>query len=118
MARLEAVLDESKQLMRDFPHLAAFLQATRVQSTRQSGRSGPRYPGSKALRDVVTDIVEDAQRAGTLSCNATPAVETICALTRGLSEQAARLPGEDYDATLDAVKRLIRGTLFGQARLA
>ncbi|OBK14614.1 TetR/AcrR family transcriptional regulator, partial [Mycobacterium asiaticum] len=60
--RLDAVLDESKQLMRDFPHLAAFLQATRVQSTGQSGRTGPTYPGSKALRDVVTEIVEDARR--------------------------------------------------------
>ncbi|WP_155771477.1 TetR/AcrR family transcriptional regulator, partial [Mycobacterium asiaticum] len=45
-ARLDAVLDESKQLMRDFPHLAAFLQATRVQSAGQSGRIGPTYPGS------------------------------------------------------------------------
>ncbi|OBJ82032.1 TetR/AcrR family transcriptional regulator [Mycobacterium asiaticum] len=113
-ARLDAVLDESKQLMRDFPHLAAFLQATRVQSAGQSGRIGPTYPGSKALRDVVTEIIEDARRRGTLSCDATPAVESICALTRGLSEQAARLPREGYDATLDSVKQMIRGTLFAR----
>jgi hypothetical protein len=42
------------------------------------------------------------------------AVEAICALTRGLSEQAASLPPEAYDATLSSAKKLIRGTLFAQ----
>jgi hypothetical protein len=41
-------------------------------------------------------------------------VETICALTRGLSERAATLPPDAYDATLAAAKKLIRGSLFAR----
>jgi AcrR family transcriptional regulator len=112
--RLESVLDESIQLMHDYPFLAAFLRAVRAESAAQLRRGGPRYPGSKALRDVVTDIVEDARSAGVLSSEteAAPAVEALCALTRGLSERASSLPQETYGITLDSAKKLIRGTLF------
>jgi AcrR family transcriptional regulator len=95
--RLDAVLDESKRLIRDYPYLTAFLRAMRAQSTAQ--------PGSKALHDVVTEIVQDARVQGRLSpeADAGAAVEIICALTRGLSEQAA---------SLSSAKKLIRGSLF------
>jgi AcrR family transcriptional regulator len=114
--RLEAVLDESIQLMHDYPYLAAFLRAVRAESAAQLRRGGPRYPGSKALRDVVTEIVEDARLAGVLSSDtdAAAAVEALCALTRGLSERAASLPQEAYDVTLGSAKKLIRGTLFAR----
>jgi len=106
--RLDAVLDESKRLILDYPYLTAFLRAMRAQSTAQ--------PGSKALRDVVTEIVEDALVQGRLSAetDAGAAVEAICALTRGLSEQAAHLPPDDYDAMLSSAKRLIRGSPFAR----
>jgi AcrR family transcriptional regulator len=112
--RFDAVLDESKRLILDYPHLTAFLRAIRAQSTAQIRHGGPKYPGSKALRDVVTEIVEDALVQGRLSpeANAGAAVEAICALTRGLSEQAANLPAEAYDAMLSSAKKLIRGSLF------
>jgi AcrR family transcriptional regulator len=114
--RLEAVLDESIQLMHDYPYLAAFLRAVRAESAAQLRRGGPRYPGSKALRDVVTEIVEDARLAGVLSSDTdvAAAVEALCALTRGLSERAASLPQEAYDVTLGSAKKLIRGTLFAR----
>jgi hypothetical protein len=63
----------------------------------------------------VSEIIEDAQQRGTLTCDTTATVETICALTRGLSEQAARLQQQAYDATLDSAKQMIRGTLFARA---
>lgn len=112
--RLEAVLDESKQLIRDFPALAGFLRATRAQGATQSRREGPDYPGSRALRNVVTEIFQDAHRSGALSSSISPsaAAEAICALTRGLSEQAASLPPHAYDATLGSIKQLLKGTLF------
>jgi AcrR family transcriptional regulator len=112
--RLGAVLDESKQLKRDYPYLAAFLRAIRAESSAQLRRGGPKYPGSKALRDVVTEIVEDARAQGVLSSgtNTAAAVEAICVLTRGLSERAASLSPEAYDATLGSAKQMIRGTLF------
>jgi hypothetical protein len=71
-------------------------------------------PGSKALRDVVTEIVEDAVVQGRLSAttDAGAAAEAICALTRGLSEQAANLPPDDYGAMSSSAKKLIRRSLF------
>jgi AcrR family transcriptional regulator len=101
MARLDAVLDESKRLFRDYPSLAAYLHAVRAQSP---------------LRVVVAEIVEDARARGLLSPNvdAGAAVEAICALTRGLSERAGSLRPRAYDATLSSAKKLIRGSLFAR----
>jgi AcrR family transcriptional regulator len=115
--RLGAVLDESKQLIRDYPYLAAFLRAIRAQGTPASRRSSANYPGSKALRVVVTEIVEDARASGSLSgdTDTVATVEAICALTRGLSEQAASLSPRTYEATLGSVKKLMGGTLFARA---
>jgi AcrR family transcriptional regulator len=108
--RLDAVLDESKRLILDYPYLTAFGRAMRAQSTAQ--------PGSKALRDVVAEIVEDGRAQGRLSpeADAGAAVEAICALTRGLSEQAANLPPNAYGAMLSSAKKLIRGSLFYSGR--
>lgn len=116
--RLDAVLDESKQLILDYPYLAAFLRAIRAQGTPESRRFSPKYPGSKALREVVTEIIQDAKAQGKLSADTRvpAAVEAICALTRGLSEQAASLPPDAYEATLSAAKQLIGGTLFARRK--
>ena len=112
--RLDAVLDESKRMRREYPYLAAFLRAIRAESAAQLRRGGPKYPGSRALRDVVTEIVADAGTQGMLSADtdAAATVEAICAMTRGLSERAGNLSPDAYDATLDSAKELIRGTLF------
>ena len=59
------MLDESKLLMRDYPHLAAFERAiARREPPPRRGR--PQYPGSKALRDIISEIVEDARAQGAL----------------------------------------------------
>ena len=112
--RLDAVLDESGRLIRDYPYLTAFLRALRAGSTARSHRGSPKYAGSKALHDVVAEIVADAQRQGRLSpdTDTRSVVEAICALTRGLSEQADSLRPDTYQATLHSAKKLIRGTLF------
>lgn len=54
----------------------------------------PDVPRIERLRDVISAIVEDAQARAVLSADidAAAAVEAICALTRGLSQQAASLP--------------------------
>ena len=61
--RLDAVLDESQRLIRDYPYLAAFVRAVRAGSTAVAARKPP-HPESKALRDVVTEIVADARTHG------------------------------------------------------
>jgi AcrR family transcriptional regulator len=112
--RIDAVLDESSRLIRDYPYLTAFLRALRADGTARVRRGGPQYPGSKALHDVVSEIVADAGKQGRLSreSGARSTVEAICALTRGLSEQADRLRPPIHEATVDSAKKLIRGTLF------
>src|SRR6516164_4823505 len=100
--RLEAVLDESDRLMREYPHLAAFDRAMRAESTAHRRAGRPRYPGLKALRDIINDIIEDARARGALPPDTNPgaAVNAIYALTRGLTEQAASLTSEGYAAAL------------------
>ncbi|MGA9678343.1 MAG: TetR/AcrR family transcriptional regulator [Mycobacterium sp.] len=114
VARLEALLDESDRLMRDYPHLAAFERAIRAESASYLRRTDPDREGFQALRDIISEIVDDAARQGTLP-GGDPAgtVDAIYALTRGLAEQAANLSPEAYHRALRSAKRLIRGTLFG-----
>lgn len=107
--RIDAVLDESTRLARDYPYLTGFLRALRAASTAKS-------PGSQALHEVVFEIVDDVRHRRMLSAetDTRSTVEAVCALARGLSEQADSLPPETYQAALNSVKSLVRGTLFTQ----
>jgi len=114
--RLEAVLDESHRLMREYPYLAAFDRAMRAEGTTHTRGRRPRYPGLKALRDTINDVIEDAVAQGALPADTKPgaAVDAIYALTRGLTERAANLPPDAYAATVVSANELIRGTLFAR----
>jgi AcrR family transcriptional regulator len=112
--RVVAVLDELDRLLREYPHLAAFDRAMRAETTGRPRGPRPRYRGLKALRDIVGEIIDDAQaRAGLPpDTDARAAVNAIHALTRGLTEQAASLAPAAYAATVRSAKELVRGTLF------
>ncbi|WP_231984345.1 TetR/AcrR family transcriptional regulator, partial [Mycobacterium sp. E342] len=109
--RIAAVLDEASRLMREHPHLAAFDRAVRAESDEHPGRGRPEYPGLKALRDTVAEIIGDARARGALPADTEvrAAVDAIYALTRGLTERAASLGPEAYAATLASAKDLVRG---------
>lgn len=114
--RLAAVLDEFDRLIREYPDLAAFDQAIRAENAEPAhGRR--QYPGLNVLRDIVTEIVEDARACAALPADidAGAAVDAISALTRGLTERADSLAPQAYAATLRSAKDLIRGTLFVRA---
>ncbi|UVO12720.1 TetR/AcrR family transcriptional regulator [Mycobacterium sp. SVM_VP21] len=108
--RIEAVLDESGDLMREHPDLATFEWAIRAQNavTVYPGETGSE--GLAALRDIITGIVDDGDRRD--ATGARPAIEVTYALVYGLTELAATGSPEAYHAALAAAKRLIRGTLF------
>lgn len=116
--RLVAVFDESSQLMRDHPGLAEFERAMRVVGHEQRGGDRFKHPGLKALRDIITEVVDDAQARGVLPADTDvgAAVNAIHALARGLTERAASLGQDACAATLDSAKRLLRGTLFTDGR--
>ncbi|OBI19796.1 TetR/AcrR family transcriptional regulator [Mycobacterium sp. E2497] len=115
--RLAAVLDEASRLMREHPHLAAFDRAVRAESNEHPVRGRPEYPGLKALRGAVAEIIGDARTRGALPADTDvrATVDAIYALTRGLTERAASLGPEAYAATVASAKDLVRGTLFVRA---
>lgn len=102
--RIDAVLDESGRLMREYPDLAAFEWAIRAESAGALGDRVAGDTGFTAFRDIIEGIVGGADRG---------AVEAVYSLIYGLTELAATLPPEDYHAALASAKRLIRGTLLG-----
>lgn len=112
--RLAEILDESDQLMREYPYLAAFERAIRAEAAavvpplRTSGAE------LEPLREIIADIIVDARARGALpnGCDTDGVTDAVYALVRGLTEQAASLPGPAYRAALQAAKQLIRGTLF------
>lgn len=112
--RLVAVLDESGRLVRDYPYLPAFERAIRVAGNEFGAGNRVSYPGLKALRDTITEVVGDAHARGALPAATDPsaAADAIHALARGLTERAANLGPDAYAATLDSAKELLRGTLF------
>jgi AcrR family transcriptional regulator len=101
IVRIEAVLDESGRLMREYPDLAAFEWAIRAESAIGLDSEMARGTGFQAFREIIESVIEDAG-----------AVEAIYSLIYGLTELAATLPAADYHAALGAAKQLIRGTLF------
>lgn len=99
--RIEAMLDESGRLMREYPDLAAFEWAIRAEGAVVLDSEMAGGTGFQAFREIIESVVEDAR-----------AVDAIYSLIYGLTELAATLPAEDYHAALGAAKQLIRGTLF------
>ncbi|WP_409426680.1 TetR/AcrR family transcriptional regulator [Mycobacterium sp. SMC-11] len=108
--RIEAVLDESGNLMREHPDLATFEWAIRAQNAVTVYPGEAEGGGLEALRDIITGIVDDGDSR--VATGARPAVEVTYALVYGLTELAATGTPEAYHAALAAAKRLIRGTLF------
>ena len=108
--RIEAVLDESGQLMREYPDLAAFEWAIRAEGAAALGSVVAGNMGFQAFRAIIEDACGRGDLAGDRDWRG--AVEAIYSLVYGLTELAATLPPEDYHAALASAKRLIRGTLL------
>jgi AcrR family transcriptional regulator len=108
--RIEAVLDESGRLMREYPDLAAFEWAIRSESVAGVGSEVAGETGFQAFREIIESVMEGTahRRDGS--------VEAIYSLIYGLTELAATQPAENYHAALRSAKRLVRGTLFGRGR--
>ncbi|ORA14751.1 TetR/AcrR family transcriptional regulator [Mycobacterium asiaticum] len=111
--RVEAVLDECGRLLREYPDLAAFEWAIRAENLVASG--GDDNSTFQMMREIIDGIVDDACRAGDLGAEVDPraVAEAIYALIYGLTELAATLPLEEFQAALGASKVLVRGALFG-----
>lgn len=118
--KLVAVLDESDQLMRDYPYASAFDRAIRVESAQHLHLAEISESIFAALRDIVVDIMKQASAEGTLGADVDveSASNAIYALIQGLNEHAATAPPGDYHAAVRALKLLISGQLFDYAKLS
>ena len=112
--RIEAVLDECGQLMREYPDLAAFEWAIRAENVM--ALDGPEA-GFETFREIIEGVVDEAYRRGELADRPDPraTVEAIYALIYGLTELAATLPADEYQAALGSAKVLVRGALFDRS---
>ena len=112
--RLAAVLDESDQLMREYPYLAAFERAIRAEAAAVVRPLRATGAELEPLRDIIAEIIADARRDGALprGCDADAVTDAVYALARGLTEQAASVPPAAYRKALQAAKQMICGTLF------
>jgi len=126
--RIEAILDECGHLIREYPDLAAFEFAIQAEYLVIPDQSAPAQsgtataapamqPGFGTFREIIEGVVADACRRGELGDHPDPdaAVEAIYALMYGLTELAATLPLEGYQASLGSAKELVRGTLFSNS---
>ncbi|WP_197501056.1 TetR/AcrR family transcriptional regulator, partial [Mycobacterium sp. E3251] len=114
--QIEAVLDESGRLMREYPDLAAFewvIRAEGVADADSRFAGGARF---QAFREIIEGVVDDAYRRGELAHrqDRDSIVEAVYALVYGLTELAATSPPRAYHAALDCAKELISGTLFAR----
>jgi AcrR family transcriptional regulator len=116
--RIEAVLDECGQLMHEYPDLAAFEWAIRSENVMALGGRDAADTGFETFREIIEGVVDAAYRRGELADTPDPraAVEAIYALIYGLTELAATLPAEEYQAALSSAKVLVRGALFGRCQ--
>lgn len=116
--RLEAVLDECGSLMLKYPDLAAFewaIQAEHLVTAEQAVRVVPEgRPRFETFREIIGGLVEEARSDGELGDqpDSDGAIEAIYSLIYGLTELAATLPPEEYQAALNAAKVMVRGELF------
>ena len=110
--RIEAILDESGQLLREYPDLAAFEWAIRAESAAALGAEVG-GGGFQALREIIEGIIANGQED--LAGRPDGAIEVIYSLVYGLTELAATLPPDEYQAALEAAKTLVGGTLLGRA---
>jgi len=114
--RIEAVLDECGQLMHEYPDLAAFEWAIRSENVMALDGRDAADTGFETFREIIEGVVDGAYRRGELADTPDPraTVEAIYALIYGLTELAATLPAEEYQAALSSAKVLVRGALFGR----
>ncbi|GAY18145.1 TetR/AcrR family transcriptional regulator [Mycobacterium sp. shizuoka-1] len=113
--RLMAVLDESVQVMRDYPLAVAFDRAIRAESPQHLQLAETSDTRFVALRNLIRDILAQGADTGELGrgVDVASAADAVYLVFRGLNEYAAGAPpSQEYLATVAALKALLRGQLF------
>ena len=117
--KLSAIFDECERINRDYPYIAAFDRAIRAESARHLPLDKDGESTFAALREVVRAVVDEGRRKRAFGrrVNVDNATDAILVLIRGLNEFTTTAPPDTYHATVQALKALVRGTLFQYQKL-
>ena len=123
--RIEAVLDESGRLMREYPDLAAFEWAIRAQGTADQSAGGPGDVGLHALREIIEGVIYDAHGTGRLGRSRAGTSHRrgdLCALVRpdrtGRNGRAQGIPAGAFGSEAVDQGRIVLGGGAAPARRA
>ena len=117
--KLSAIFDECERINRDYPYIAAFDRAIRAESARHLTLDQDSESTFSALRKVIRAVVDEGRRNRAFGrrVNVDNATDAILVLIRGLNEFTTTAPPDTYHATVQALKALVRGTLFQYQKL-
>lgn len=117
--KLCAIFDECERINRDYPYVAAFDRAIRAESARHLLLDGDSESMFASLRELIRGVVVDGRRKRAFGrrVNVDNATDAILVLIRGLNEFTTTAPPDSYHATVQALKAMVRGTLFDYQKL-
>ena len=118
--KLMAVLDESMRLMREYPLAVAFDRAIRAESPQRLNLPADSDKMFVAFRNLIQQIIEQAagEKALGPGIDIEAAVSAVFMIFRGLNDYAGSAPpADEYHATVDGLKALLRGQLFDYSKL-
>lgn len=113
--KLMAVLEESQRVIQDYPLAVAFDRAVRTESPQHLRLAEDSNALFGAFHDLIQTILEQGERDKVLGpgVDAGSAANSVFVIFRGLNEYARTAPPpEDYQATVEGLKKLLRGQLF------
>ena len=114
--RIEAVLDESGRLMREYPDLAAFEWVIRAEGAAALDPQLAGGAGFQVFREIIEGVVDDAYRQRRARAPTRPAQHRRGRLRAHLRVDRAGghvAAGGLSTRRWSSAKKLIRGTLFG-----
>lgn len=118
--KLMAVLDESQRVIQDYPMAVAFDRAVRAESPQHLRLADDSNALFGAFRDLIQEILRQGAKDKVLGPGVDPdsAANAVFVIFRGLNEYSRTTPPEEeYRATVEGLKQLLRGQLFDYAGL-
>lgn len=113
--KLMAVLEESQRVIQDYPLAVAFDRAVRTESPQHLRLAEDSNALFGAFHDLIQAILEQGERDKVLGpgVDARSAANSVFVIFRGLNEYARTTPPpQEYQATVEGLKKLLRGQLF------
>lgn len=118
--KLSVIFDECERINRDYPFIAAFDRAIRAESARHLPLDQDSESTFSSLREMIRAVIDEGRRKRAFGrrVNVDNATDAILVLIRGLNEFTTTASPDTYHATVQALKAMVRGTLFQYQKLS